>query len=194
MIFKKSVAPDATICQNLLAGLPLRRAAENALFEKYYYLTKEATFKHNITHEDAFSAYSDAILAVIEAVILQKFKETASLKTFVYQIFNNKCVDQIRKNSTNKMSVNKGVALDDASYQLPDTSKNMLQQLCDNWQIDRLKAELEKIGEKCKTMLTAWAEGYSDLEICQMLAYNNAHVVKTSRLRCLQKLKDNYLN
>ena len=194
MLFKKTIEPDSVLCQKLLQGWPQRRAAENSLFEKYYYLTKEATFKHNLTHEDAFSAYSDAILAVIDAVVLKKFNESASLKTYIYQIFNNKCVDLIRKNTTNKMSVNQGVPLDDASYQLPDTTKNMLQQMCDNWQIDKLKAELEKIGEKCKAMLTAWAEGYSDLEICQMLAYNSAQVVKTSRLRCLQKLKDNYLN
>jgi len=33
-------------------------------------------------------------------------------------------------------------------------------------------------------------DGVSDKEIAEALAYNNAAVVKTTRLRCLEKLRD----
>jgi len=43
-------------------------------------------------------------------------------------------------------------------------------------------------------MLQQWAEGFSDKEIAVSLNYKNADVAKTSRLRCLEKLKKLYKN
>jgi len=38
----------------------------------------------------------------------------------------------------------------------------------------------------------AWGEGYQDKEIAVDLGYQSAAVAKTSRLRCLEKLKKSY--
>ena len=75
----------------------------------------------------------------------------------------------------------------------PDDSKLIIQQLSEEFEFDKLKKQLAILGEKCKQMLMAWAEGFSDKEICIMLDYNSPQVAKTSRLRCLEKLKENYL-
>ncbi len=194
MIFKKSLPSDTELATGILAGGTSRRLFENKLYEKFYYLIKDGTFKHKITQEEAASSYSDAIIAVIDAIVTGKFLEKAQLKTFVYQIFNNKCVDLIRKNSTNKESVNQGYSIDDLALQMPDDSKLIIQKLSEEFEFDKLKKELIKLGEKCKQMLMAWAEGFSDKEITLMLEYNSPQVTKTSRLRCLEKLKENYLN
>lgn len=193
MWFKKALPTDTEITTGIFEGGPMRRQFENKLYEKYYYLIKEATFKHNITSEDASSAYSDTIISVIDAIVLQKFQEKAQLKTFVYQIFNNKCVDQIRKNTTNKSSVNQGISIDDFALQMPDDSKLIIQKLAEEFEFDKLKKQLSLLGEKCKQMLMAWADGFSDKEIALMLEYNSPQVAKTSRLRCLEKLKENYI-
>jgi RNA polymerase sigma factor (sigma-70 family) len=194
MFFKKSLPSDSELATGILAGGSARRLFENKLYEKFFYLIKDGTFKHKISQEDASSVYSDTIIAVIDAIVNQKFQEKAQLKTYVYQIFNNKCVDLIRKNSTNKESVNQGFSIDDLALQMPDDAKLIIQQLSEEFEFDKLKKQLVMIGEKCKQMLMAWSEGFSDREIAVMLEYNSPQVAKTSRLRCLEKLKENYLS
>ena len=63
--------------------------------------------KYTITQEDAFDAYSDTILAAIGKISERRFEGRSSLKTWLFQIFHNKCVDLIRKNSTHKNRVHK---------------------------------------------------------------------------------------
>lgn len=192
MFFKKSIPSDSDIAIGIINGGTTRRNFENKLYEKYYYLIKDGTFKHKITEEDAASNYSDTIIAVIDSLVLNKFQEKSQLKTYIYQIFNNKCVDLIRKSSTNKESVNNGISIDDYALQMPDESKLIIQKLTEEFEFEKLKMELTKLGEKCKQMLMAWAEGFTDKEITTLLDYNSPQVTKTSRLRCMEKLKENY--
>ena len=51
--------------------------------------------------------------------------------------------------------------------------------------------KIQKLGEKCKIILEKWAMGYSDKEIANIkaLELNSAATVKTTRHRCLSKLK-----
>jgi RNA polymerase sigma factor (sigma-70 family) len=193
MFFRNSIPTDQEIILGILSGGSQRRQFENHLYQKFFKLISDATYKHKLTIEEASSVYSDSIIAVIDAIVQHKFQEKAQLKTFVYQIFNNKCVDQLRKNTTNKESVHKGFSIDEYTLNLPDSAQQILQKLCDQVAYDKLHKELAKIGEKCKQMLMAWADGYTDIEIAKMLAYNTAQVAKTSRQRCLEKLKENYL-
>ncbi len=192
MFFKKSLPPDPHIIQGIQAGGQQRRMFENILYEKYFGLIKDASFKHKLSEDDAASVYSDSIIAVIDAIVNKKFQEKAQLKTYLFQIFQNKCVDFLRKNSTKKESVHQAVTIDDELYHLADDTQHILQQMCNEVAYDKLFTELQRLGEKCKQMLMAWAEGYSDKEIAEQMAYNNASVAKTSRLRCMEKLKENY--
>jgi RNA polymerase sigma-70 factor (ECF subfamily) len=41
-------------------------------------------------------------------------------------------------------------------------------------------------------MLLLWADGYSDKDIAGLMEYKTPDVVKTTRLRCLEKLKQLY--
>lgn len=192
MLFKKLQLTDNEIAIGILTGGSARRIFENKLYEKFFYLIKDGTFKHKITEDEASSTYSDTIIAVIDAIVGKKFLEKAQLKTYIYQIFHNKCVDLIRKNTTNKESVHQGLSIDEFTFQMPDDSKLIIQQLSEEFEFDKLKKQLAILGDKCKQMLMAWGEGFSDKEIANMLEYNSPQVAKTSRLRCLEKLKENY--
>jgi RNA polymerase sigma-70 factor (ECF subfamily) len=55
-----------------------------------------------------------------------------------------------------------------------------------------LKNRLEQLGDDCRKMLLLWADSYSDREIAVAMEYKTANVVKTSRLRCLTKLRQLY--
>ena len=55
-----------------------------------------------------------------------------------------------------------------------------------------LKSKLNETGENCKQLLSMFAEGYNDKEIAATMEYKSADVVKTSRLRCLDRLRQLY--
>lgn len=183
---------DADLIAGIRAGGPRRRLYENRLYEKYAYLIREGTRKHRLTDEEASMAYSDALLTVIGHLATDRFEGRSELKTYLYQIFTNKCIDQIRKNATNRASVHQAVSLDDLTVALPDSARTALQQLVSQFEAERLHRLLDQLGEKCRTMLLGWGQGFSDEELALELGYNSANVAKVSRLRCLERLRELY--
>jgi RNA polymerase sigma factor (sigma-70 family) len=169
-----------------------KRKGEESLFSEYAYFIREGMRKHRLSEEEAFDAYSDSVLVAIESISNETFKGDSSLKSYLYKIFHNKCVDLFRKNSTNKNSVNRAQSINEELFRLTDKSRSIVQTLIDkaDWKV--LKERLAQIGDECRKMLLLWADSYSDKEIAVLLEYKTADVVKTSRLRCLAKLRQLY--
>ena len=192
MSFFQKILPDNILISGILSKDGQRRTFENRLYEQYSYLIREGTWKHKLTSDECSMVYSDTILTTIEHIQTNRFEGRSGLKTYVYQIFNNKCVDLLRKNATNRQQVHRGDTLDDYMNILPDDSRSIIQQLIDQYDQEILQQRLRETGEKCRQMLKAWSEGFMDQEIAAEMGYQSAAVVKTSRLRCLEKLRELY--
>jgi RNA polymerase sigma factor (sigma-70 family) len=190
--FSRSTLSDETILSGIVSDGILKRNTENKLYEQFFYFIKDATFKHKITEDEAASLYTDSVLAFIENVRNNRFQGNSAIKTYIYQIFSNKCVDFIRKTATNKMSVHETETIDDSVFMMPDETKNILQTLISENEMNVLNVKIGQLGEKCQQMVLAWSEGFSDNQIAQELGYQTASVAKTSRLRCLDKLRELY--
>lgn len=169
-----------------------RRQAENQLFNQYAYLIKEGMIKYSLEQEDAFTAYSDTILQSLDNIAGSLFEKRSSLKTYLYKIFNNKCVDLIRKRTTNKRSIHQTAPISEMMNMLSDQAKNVIQQLIEKNDFDLLRARLKELGDNCRKLLLFFADGYNDKEIAVFMEYKTADVVKTSRLRCQEKLRGLY--
>ncbi len=185
---------DNQIIHNLSAGFAERTRQEKQLYDTYYYFVNEGCRKFSLTYEDSFSAYSDTLLSAIHNIVSGRFDGRSSLKTYLFQIFSNKCIDLIRKNATNKQQVFKTTELPDLMSRLPDGARNAVEKMITGEQRQAVKETLEKIGDKCKELLLLFEDGYTDKEIAEHLQYNNAAVVKTTRLRCLDKLREKIKN
>lgn len=185
---------DAELMAGIQAGGTQRRLYENKLYEKYHYFIADGTRKHRLTEDDCASAYSDAVLTVFDHLTSDRFEGRSELKTYLYQIFSNKCVDEIRKKTTKRSSVHDAFSLDDSLMQLPDEARSVVQKLIAESDVEKLHQQLKDLGDKCRTMILSWGEGYSDDEIAQAMGYNSAAVAKTSRLRCLDKLRERFRN
>ena len=185
---------DADIIEGIRSGEPQRRLSENQLYGKYAYFIGEGARKHCLVEDDCSMAYSDAVLTVIEHIYQGRFEGRSELKTYLYQIFSNKCVDLIRKNTTKKAQVHRTNGLDDQYLNLlPDDARTSVQELMQQQDAQLLRQRLRELGDKCQQMLMAWGEGYKDDDIAKQMEYQSPAVAKTSRLRCLQKLRDMYL-
>lgn len=191
-IFSRVTLSDEAILKGIIGDGILQRSTENKLYEQFFYLIKDATFKHKISEDEAASLYTDTILAFIENVKNNRFEGKSALKTYLYQIFSNKCVDFIRKTTTNKMSVHETQPMQEWILSMPDDTKNALQKLISEHEVSVLKDKVKLLGEKCQQMLMAWGEGFADSKIAEELGYQTANVAKVSRLRCMDKLKELY--
>jgi RNA polymerase sigma-70 factor (ECF subfamily) len=169
-----------------------RRKGEEQLFRKYKYFVREGMDRYTLSESDALDAYCDTILSLTGSPSELPFEGRSSLKTYLFRIFLNKCVDLVRKRTTNRSSVYRTEMITDQLQDLSDTGRTMLQHLIDKADHAWIRTLLESLGENCRKMLSFWAEGFSDKEISVELGYKTADVVKTSRLRCLDKLRQSY--
>lgn len=181
---------DLHILNGLKSGYKERVVQEKNLYTTYSYFIDEGSRKYNLSNDDSFSAYSDSILSCIHNIINDRFDGRSSLKTYLFQIFSNKCIDLVRKNTTNKQQVHQTMAIPELLVQLPDHARIIVEKLIDRQKQEAIKEQLKHIGEKCREILLLFEDGFTDKEIAEQLAYNNAAVAKTTRLRCLEKLKE----
>ena len=76
---------------------------------------------------------------------------------------------------------------------MTDRVRSVLQELIVRNEWTHLRQKLQEIGDKCRQLLLYFEDGYSDKEIAVLMQYHTADVVKTSRLRCIEKLKEKIL-
>ena len=115
---------DSDIINGLKAGAEERLQYEKILFQQYYYFTHDGARKCNLSFDNSFSAYSDAILAVIHNIVNNKFDGRSSIKTYLYQIFSNNCINFIRKATTNKSWVH--TIIPDPPIRLTDYKQDLI--------------------------------------------------------------------
>ena len=183
---------DREIIEQLKVGGTDKRKSEEQLFNRFTYFIREGMTKHALPEDDAFDAYSDTILSAIEKITNGTFEGRSSLKTYLYQIFHNKCVDLLRRKATNKHSVHRTESISERLLHVSDTARSIIQQLVDKTDWNQLKQKMNELDDKCRQLLQLWANSYNDKEIAAALEYKTADVVKTSRLRCLEKLRRLY--
>ena len=183
---------DRDIINNLLQDGIDRKKGEEQLFSHYAYFIEQAMHKYSFQEDEAFNIYADTIMAAIARITNRSFEGRSSLKTWLYQIFHNKCVDLVRKKTTNKDSVHHALSISAMLLHMADTAKSVIQEMMERTDSELMKQKLKEIGENCRQLLMQWAEGFSDKEIAAMMEYKTADVVKTSRLRCLEKLRQLY--
>jgi RNA polymerase sigma factor (sigma-70 family) len=190
---KTPIGPaDPEIIDNLRQSGINKRKAEEQLFNRYVYFMREGMHKYSLSEDDVFDVYSDTILSAIEKITTGAFEGRSSLKTYLFRIFQNKCVDRIRKLTTNKNLIHRTTSIPELLLHLSDSAKSVIQQLVDRSDNDLLKVKLKELGDNCRKLLALFADGYSDREISVTMEYKTAEVVKTSRLRCLEKLRQSY--
>jgi len=183
---------DTEIIDNLTRAGNNKRKAEDQLFNGFSYFVKEGIRKYSLAEDEALDVYSDTIISAIEKITTGLFEGRSSLKTYLFRIFHNKCVDRIRQLTTNKNKIHRTTAPPDLLSQLSDSAKSVIQLLVDRSDFDLLKERMNELGDNCRKMLSLFADGYSDKEIAVAMEYKTAEVVKTSRLRCLEKLRQSY--
>lgn len=191
---KSSTIDEKALISGLQEGGTQRRLFERKLYEHFFYLIKQGVWDYGLSEDTCASAYSDTVISAIENIVQHQFAGRSSLKSYIHQIFMNKCVDEMRKNTTNKNRINNEmIGFDLFITNLPDQARTIVQEIIDESDYFLLMQKIKELGEKCRELLLLFEDGYSDQEIAEQMQYNSAQVVKTTRLRCIEKLREKVL-
>lgn len=166
-----------------------KRKAEEKLFERFSYFIRLKENKNSLSREDLFDAYSDTVLAVINSIAYGSFQNRSSLKTFMYEIYQNKCIDRLRRKSTHKYTVHKTEALSEIQSCLSDSSLSVFEKLVYQSDLECIHQQMIFLSENCRNALLLSLNGYSDKEIAAIVKFKTADVAKTSRQRSIKKLR-----
>lgn len=167
----------------------LKRRGEEQLFHQYFYFIKVGLKKYSLTEENVCDAYTDSVLAAIESICKGSFQAKSSLKTFLYQIFHNKCVDVLRKKATHRGRAHQTTDIGRVQMNLLDNSETIIEHLVQKADADLVKRKLKQLPGRSQLLLLLSADGYTDEEIAVEMNFKTRHVVKTSRLRCIRALR-----
>lgn len=159
------------------------------MFERFSYFIRLKENKNSLSREDLFDAYSDTVLAVINSIAYGSFQNRSSLKTFMYEIYQNKCIDRLRRKSTHKYTVHKTEALSEIQSCLSDSSLSVFEKLVYQSDLECIHQQMIYLSENCRNALLLSLNGYSGKEIAAIVKFKTADVAKTSRQRSIKKLR-----
>jgi RNA polymerase sigma factor (sigma-70 family) len=185
----KDIDADVEIINNLKTSGINKRKAEEKLFERFSYFIRLKENKNSLSREDLFDAYSDTVLAVINSITYGSFQNRSSLKTFVYGVYQNKCIDRLRRKSTHKYTVHKTEPLSEIQSCLSDSSLSVFEKLVYQSDLECIHQQMVFLSENCRNALLLSLNGYSDKEIAAITKFKTADVAKTSRQRSIKKLR-----
>lgn len=173
---------DQKVIESILAGgSPMHKTIE-WFYHANYSLIYKMISTHKVSKEEALDAYSDAITWFGENIKNQKFRGESKCSTYFIRIFNNKCVDIIRKKTTNRVNQN--------LIFLEDMRPESIQIEEEQAQKSLFDDSLKELGGICMDVLMDWSDGYSMDEIAERNGFRNAHTARSKRYNCFQQLME----
>lgn len=164
-------------------------AAYKKVYEDNRALFLNFAKRYNLENEETLDIYQDAYVALYENIQNGKFSELkSSIGTYLISIGKYKILERLRKNSkqtNNELLLSRVEVIDDEieAFDIVYEELTTEQKL--------LKMYYEKLGEKCKQILTMfYYKQYNIKEIMVKGNYNTENVVKSQKSRCLKTLKD----
>ncbi|MCI4669010.1 MAG: sigma-70 family RNA polymerase sigma factor [Bacteroidia bacterium] len=175
---------DEVFIKQLIAGGGKAEKAIQTFFKLHKGMIGKAIKQHQLSEEECLDAYTDAIISLRRQVIEGVFRGESKISTYFYTIFYRRCVDLIRKKSTQKERLTEEYP--DLADDKPIASDRMQIQEA----FEGLMQYMEQLSQQCKDILMyRYYWGYEDMaEIASKLGIKNANTAGSLRYRCMQRL------
>jgi RNA polymerase sigma factor (sigma-70 family) len=172
---------DNEIVQNIIQGGSSMEKCLEVFYRENIKLINVMEKKYGITRDASIDAYTDAIIDFKEQVRKGQFLQKSKCSTYLYSIFNYKCIDILRKKTTHTI-------INDLPENLKDQSPDIVQMLTMTVEKTYLDNLMALLGSKCREILMDWNDGFSMDEIAERNDLLNANVARSKRYTCLQQL------
>jgi RNA polymerase sigma factor (sigma-70 family) len=169
------------IIQNILQGGTHMEKCLETFYKENARFVPVMKKKYGLTLEESVDAYADAIIDFKQQVRNQQFRQMSKCSTYLYSIFNNKCIDILRKKTTYTI-------INDLPENLKDQSPDIVQTLTMKVEKTYLDNLMDMLGSRCRDILMDWNDGYSMDEIAARNGLLNENVARSKRYTCMQQL------
>jgi RNA polymerase sigma factor (sigma-70 family) len=155
------------------------------LYSSHYGMLEHYIIQNSGSADDAADLIQEVMLVFVKLVSEGKFRGEASIKSFLYSICKNLWITELRKRKST-----------DARHQRYEGEKDQLDtdistQISKNENLKFVMDLFEKLGEKCKQVLTLfYFEELAMKEICEKLDFSSEQVLRNKKYKCLQSLTE----
>ncbi len=171
---------DLVFMDHIRKGGSLMQKTIEWFYHEHFSLVYKKTAAHQLDKDQAIDAYADAVTALVENIRENRFRGESKCSTYFTGIFNNKCIDLIRKNATNKVKR--------SSISLEEFRGEIAQEEAGAEPGPDLGIFFERLSEVCRNVLMDWSDGFSMEDIAGRNGLKNAHTARSKRYNCLQQL------
>lgn len=169
----------------VIRGKTTLESAIRQIYGEHSEITRSFIMGKGGNSEDADDIFQEAVIAFIDVVQKDKFRQESGVRTFLISISKNLWYNEIRRRQraenreklfeTDRETEDKGVS-------------DLIQDRELKTQLNKL---LETLGESCRKILELfYYENLSMKEIVSHLHYENEQVVRNKKYKCLQQLTD----
>jgi RNA polymerase sigma factor (sigma-70 family) len=175
---------DQEILEKINSKSELNQALSQ-LYSSHYGMLEHYIIQNSGSVDDAADLIQEVMLVFVKLVSEGKFRGEASIKSFLYSICKNLWITELRKRKST-----------DARHQRYEGEKDQLDtdistQISKNENLKFVMDLFEKLGEKCKQVLTLfYFEELPMKEICEKLEFSSEQVLRNKKYKCLQSLTD----
>ena len=153
------------------------------LYQTTQYKLTSWILKNNGNEEEAQDIFQDSVLSFYQYVLEGNFKEGASVDAFIFSVGRNKWINRAKQR--NKLV--SGVTEDSLGQTNPE--EEGFSKIMDEDNTDKMNALLEKLGERCKQLLTySIFYNLKMTDIAEKMAFSNADTAKTKNYKCKKRL------
>lgn len=170
----------------------LIKQGDKSVLETIYVENRQAFLnfglKYNLNKEAVLDIYQDAIIAFSDNVTNGKIGSiNSSIKTYLFSIGKYMIYKKLKENNHKLEMLN----LDENRLDYYINSLEIIDKNNTDQQLKLIELSLDKLGEKCQTVLKLfYYNGLSLEEIQKRLNYENYNTVKSQKSRCLKNLKE----
>ena len=153
------------------------------LYQRYSEATRSFIMSYGGNEQDADDVFQETVVAFIDSVKKGKYREEASIKTFLASVAKHVWFNELKKKERAGLREKKFESTRDQEQQ------DVSHQIGDLEQRQQLRDMLQQLGEPCqKLLLLFYYENLSMKEITDHLPYENEQVVRNKKYKCLQQL------
>ncbi len=171
---------ERELLQDIRSDVSLKRyAALKQLYALCFSSVKNYVLKNSGTLEDAKDIFQDGATAFYYELLSDKFREEASLNTYLFSICKNLWLLKLRRQLKQSMVAIEG---------MENISEEMASKELD---VTKIKELINSLKKDCQTLLIGfYYEQKSMRELMELFGLGSEQVARTKKLRCMSNLID----
>lgn len=175
---------EKQIIDNISENLEMNACVRH-LYKEYYGFLERMVMTNNGRKEDGEDVVQETMVAFVQLVQNGKYREEASLKSFLYAIAKNIWFVKLRKQKAENQRAN--IWIEDKS----EFEEDINAQIKKNESISLILGVLDSLGEVCSKILKLFY--YEDLSLKEILPqtnFENEQVLRNKKSKCMKSLME----